>query len=261
MSELNNEDLINVAVVNNFYKEGFFGYGEAGDYQPYSLAHFLPIIIAIIMILVIYKKRNDIKASKHENTIRLIIGMICLFAELGYFWRLLYTGSADQNNPDLLKHLPLQVCEWSCIFASIMLLNKNNHFYQYCVYICLTFGILPLIFSNVISTTGPSYFRYYQYWAEHLMPIVGVFYMTFVHGYRPEKKWVLFPIIFLFSLGLVAIKANLSIKGASYFYLNYMHTIVSFLPSNQYVLLIMFALIAAIVLFPLIYFIFSKIKN
>lgn len=250
----------NVAVVNNFYKEGFFGYGEAGNYQPCTSAHFLPIIIAVVMIIIIYKKRNSIKTSKYENTIRLILGMTCLFAELGYFWRLLYTGSANPDNPDLLKHLPLQICEWSCIFATVMLINKNKHFYQYCVYICLTLGIFPLILTSIISTTGPSYFRYYQYWTEHLMPIVGIFYMTFVHGYRPEKKGIIFPIVFLVSMGLLAIQANLNIEGAAYFYLNYVHVIVPFFSSNQYVVLFVGVLVESFIFFPLIYYIFGKIK-
>lgn len=252
---------LEVAVVNNFFKEGFFGYGEIDDYKPFSLAHFLPIIIAILLIFIIYKKRNSIKTSKYENAIRLTIGMICLFAELGYFWRLLYTGSGDPRNPDLLRHLPLQICEWSCIFASIMLMNKNKYFYQYCVYVSLTLGIFPLIITNVISTTGPCYFRYYQYWTEHLMPIIGVFYMTFVHGFRPEMKGILFPIIFLVSMGLVAIQANLNIEYATYFYLNYAHYLIPFLPSNQYLMLLISILVEGFILFPLVYYIFNKIKR
>lgn len=251
---------LEVALVNEFYKDGFFGYGEFGDYKPFSMFHFLPIIIAVLIIVFIYFKRNKIRNSKHENTYRLILGLGCLFTEFGYFWRILYVGSGYSVLTNLLTKLPLQVCEWSCIFAVVMLLNKNEFFYQYCSYVCLSLGLIPLIITDVISNTGPSYFRYYQFWTEHLLPIIGVFYMSFVHGFRPKKYGLLFPVIFLSCLGIIAIQCNNHIPYASYFYLNSKYTNFSFLPKNKYALLAIMALIALFIIFPLIYKIFTKIK-
>ena len=40
-----------------FYSDGFFGYGEAGDFKYFSIAHFVPLIILAIAIVVTYLKR------------------------------------------------------------------------------------------------------------------------------------------------------------------------------------------------------------
>lgn len=45
-----------------------------------------------------------------------------------------------------------------------------------------------LITPTVITYTGPTRFRYYQFWAEHLLGYVAIFYMIFVHNMRPAIK-------------------------------------------------------------------------
>ena len=37
-----------------FYKNGFFGYGEVGDFKTFSFWHFLPIILLIAAIILTY---------------------------------------------------------------------------------------------------------------------------------------------------------------------------------------------------------------
>ena len=58
-----------------FYKTGFFGYGEKGDFKFYSFWHFLPIIILVLAIILTYIFREKIRNCKHESTIRFIIGV------------------------------------------------------------------------------------------------------------------------------------------------------------------------------------------
>ena len=58
-----------------------------------------------------------------------------------------------------------------------MVLTENKHFFDIDVFVCLTVGILPLALPAVINKTGPTYYRYYQFWLEHILPIYAVFYM------------------------------------------------------------------------------------
>lgn len=220
-----------------FFSEGFFGYGEKGNFQYFSFWHFLPIIILIAGIILTYKFRDKIRESKHEKTFRLILGMVMMFTEMAYFWRLLYIGNSDLGEHTLLTRLPFQVCEWTCIFAVLMVLTENKHFFDIDVVVCLTLGISPLLLPAVIQRTGPAYFRYYQFWLEHILPIYAVFYMMFVKGFKYDVRKVYKPIIFLLVLAMFCMYFNYKIPEATYMYLqgdDLGETITNILPKNQF---------------------------
>ncbi len=205
----------------SFYSKGFFGYGEKGNFKYWSFAHFAPVVLFAIAVYLTYRYRDSIKNWKHEENFRFILAAIMLFAEMSYFWRLLYVGSSDPPElaPDLLDKLPLQVCEWTCIFAVFMIMKKSKALYPICFYVCLTIGIFPVLTPSVITTTGPAYYRYYQYWLEHMLPPFAVLYMTFVHGFRPTKKGIASAVGFMSVLMVFALICNANIPGANYLYL------------------------------------------
>lgn len=202
-----------------FFKDGFFGYGEKGDFTYYSLAHFVPLILLALAIFLIYRFRNQIREWKGEENFRFIFAFAMLLAEMSYFWRLLYVGSSDPTEMTLLDKLPLQVCEWTCITAIFMITKKSKFLYQICFYVCLTIGIFPLLTPSVIVSTGPTYFRYYQFWLEHILPIIAVFYMTFVHGFRPKLRGIIPATAFMAVLATFAMICNFNIENANYLYL------------------------------------------
>ncbi len=202
-----------------FFKDDFFGYGEKGDFKYYSVAHFVPLILLVLSVFVIYRYRDKIYNWKHEENFRFIFAFIMFLAEMSYFWRLLYVGSSDPEEKNLLDKLPLQVCEWTCITAIFMITKKSKFLYQICFYVCLTVGLFPLLTPSVITTTGPTYYRYYQFWLEHILPIIAVFYMTFVHGFRPKLLGIVPSTAFMLVLAVFALICNANIEGANYLYL------------------------------------------
>ena len=246
-----------------FFSEGFFGYGEKGDFTYFSFWHFLPIILLIAGIILTYKFRDKIRNSKHEKTFRLIMGMVMMFAEMGYFWRLLYIGNSDLGEHTLLTRLPFQVCEWTCIFAIFMVLTENKHFFDIDVVVCLTLGITPLFMPAVIQRTGPRYFRYYQFWLEHILPIYAVFYMMFVKGFKYNVKTVYKPLIFLVILSLICMYFNAKIPEATYMYLqgdDLGEAITNMLPPTQYGRFFVFMGLG-VVLFALHFLVFFLIRR
>ena len=100
-----------------------------------------------------------------------------------------------------------------------MITKKSKALYPICFYVCLTIGIFPALTPSVITTTGPAYYRYYQYWLEHLLPPMAVFYMTFVHGFRPTKKGIIPAVAFMGTLTTLALICNANIPEANYLYL------------------------------------------
>ena len=201
-----------------FYNEGFFGYSETTLFEYFSFAHILPIILLGISIFLAYRYRERLRNWKHEDTFRSLLGVILILNEFAYYWRLLYVGNS-QDGKQLLTYLPLQVCEWTALIAGFMLLKKNKHLYDIAFYVTLTLGLIPLATPAVIMKAGFAHFRYYCFWTEHLLPIFSVFYMTFVHGFRPDYKKIYKPYAMLSIMACLAIYANLNIEGANFMYL------------------------------------------
>lgn len=218
-----------------FYSAGFFGYGEKGDFQYGSIWHLLPIVLLAAGIFFTCRYASQIRNWKHEETFRFLLAFVIMIAEMSYFWRLLYVGSSNAEEHNLMDKLPLQVCQWSAIFSVFMLTKKSRSLYDVCFYLCLTLGLIPMITPAVISRTGPRYYRYYQFWLEHLLPFYAVVYMTAVHGFVSERKKIYKPMLLLCILGAFAIPANFSYENANYLYLSASTdgaSIANLLPAN-----------------------------
>jgi hypothetical integral membrane protein (TIGR02206 family) len=72
----------------------------------------------------------------------------------------------------------------------------------------------------VITYTGPTRFRYYQFWLEHTLGYIAVFYMIFVHKMRPTIKSAVRAYVALWVLAAVAYCANRLIgPGANYLFM------------------------------------------
>ena len=204
--------------VYEYHSEGFFGYSETPIFKSFSLAHLLPIILLGIGIFLVYRFRAAFRNWKYEDAFRTVIGALLIFNECSYYWRLLYVGNS-QDGTQMMTFLPLQVCEWTAYIAAFMLIKKNKHMYDVAFYITLTLGLIPLATPAVITRVGLGHFRYYSFWIEHTLPMLGVFYMTFVHGFRPDFRKIYKPVIVLSILAALAIWANLNIPDANYMYL------------------------------------------
>ena len=163
----------------------FFGKSENIEFTNFSLAHFLPIVITAAIIFLIYHFRENIKDMKNEIAFRYIIAFTLIFSEMSYYWRLIAIPSLSPNPVD---HLPITVCGWVAVFGSYMVIGKSQTLFDICYFWALAGSIFALITPTVISYTGPTRFRYYQFWAEHLFCYIALLYMIFIHKMRPKIK-------------------------------------------------------------------------
>ena len=249
-----------------FYSQGFFGYGEPGDFKYFSLAHFIPLIILIIAIVITYMKKDILRKWKYENRARYIYAFIMMIVEMSYFWRLLYVGD-ELGSYSLLIKLPLQVCQWSLIACVFMILSKNQKLFDFCFFVCLVFGSAACLTPTVIVRTGPTYYRYYQFFLEHEMPIYAVFYMAFVHKMKPIYKDLYLTIFVLLLFAFLCVYVNNRIPGANFMYLaGYQDgivagdNIINHLPKGQYIRMALLTLITT-TLFNIHYFLWTKITS
>lgn len=240
----------------NFFKEGFFGYSDNIDFHMLSIWHILPILFMIISIILIYKYHAQIKNYKYESTIRYVVAFIMMIVEMSYFWRLLYVGSQGTDDT-MMAYLPIQMCQWGLIICIFTLLSKNQKLFSINFFITLLFAPIALIYPIVITHTGPTYYRYYQFWLEHILPIISVFYLMFVHGLKPDYKGIYRTLFVIIPLTIVCVLANKYIPTANYLYLRMN---VPLLPSSQiYKVPLLFVIVY--LLFHLMYFIFKKIDG
>lgn len=195
----------------------FFGKGDTPEFANFTLAHFLPILLMIGLIVLIWFTRDKIRACKHEKVFRYILAFALIISEMSYYWRLVGVPSLGPNPVD---HLPITVCGWVVIFASYMVIGKSKNLFDICYFWLFAGSVFALITPTVITYTGPTRYRYYQFWLEHTLGYIAVFYMIFVHGMRPTVKSAVKAYIALVVLAVIAFFANRIIgPGANYLFM------------------------------------------
>ncbi len=101
----------------------FFGKGKTEEFSNFSLAHFMPILIGIGLILLIYHFRDKLRASKFDCGFRYTLAFALIISEMSYYWRLIAIPSLGPNPVD---HLPITVCGWAVVFCSYAVIGKNQ---------------------------------------------------------------------------------------------------------------------------------------
>ncbi len=195
----------------------FFGIGTQIEFTNFSLAHFAPILVAAALIFSIYHSRDKLRTCKRESVFRYVLAFALIISEMSYYWRLI---GIPALGPNPLDHLPITVCGWAVVFCSYMVIGKNQTLFDISYFWLFAGSIFALITPTVISYTGPTRFRYYQFWAEHTLGYIAIFYMIFVHGMRPTVKSAVKSYIALCVLAVVAYLTNDYLgPGANYLFM------------------------------------------
>lgn len=195
----------------------FFGEGTQQEFCLLSFAHFAPIVVMMGLIVLIWFLKDKIRAMKREETLRYILAFALVVSEMAYYWRLV---GMPELGPNAAQNLPIAVCGWAAVFCSYMLVGKNQTLFDISYFWLLCGSVFALATPTVLTYTGPTRFRYYQFWTEHTMGYVAIFYMIFVHGMRPTVKSAIKSYLALAVLAVIAYFANAAIgNGANYLFL------------------------------------------
>ena len=195
----------------------FLGAGTEVEFTNFSFAHFAPILVLLGVIFAIYKNQDRLRQCKHEKNFRYLIAFALILSEMSYYWRLV---ALPELGPNPIDHLPITVCGWVVVFSSYMVIGKTQSLFDICYFWLFSGSIFALITPTVISYTGPTRFRYYQFWLEHTLGYVAVFYMIFVHKMRPTVKSAIRAYIGLILLAVVAYFTNRMLgPGANYLFM------------------------------------------
>ncbi|MBQ7891753.1 MAG: TIGR02206 family membrane protein [Erysipelotrichaceae bacterium] len=231
----------------------FFGAGTEIEFEIFTLAHILPIVIMFVLIYLMYRYKDTLRDSKMDMSIRYIIAFTLIISEMSYYWRLVGMPSLG---PNPVEHLPIAVCGWVAIFCSFMVIGKSQTLFDISYFWLFAGSVFALLTPAVISYTGPTRFRYYQFWIEHIGGFIAIFYMMFVHKMRPTIQSMVKSYVALVIMAIIAYNANQIIgSGANYLYMarpEAAPSILDILPPN-FVLRLCIMAFAITVLFGVAY--------
>ena len=201
--------------MENFFRH-FFGAGTEQEFALFTPAHFAPILLMIGVLYILYRYRTPLQASPFEKNIRYILGFLLIICDMSYYWRL---SAWPELSGGAVESLPIGVCTWSVIFCAFMLVGKSQRLFDITYFWLLSGSLFALLTPTPLTYCGPTRFRYYQFWMEHTLGYIAIFYMIFVHNMRPNRKSMVRSFCALLALAVFAAWVNSMIPGANYLYL------------------------------------------
>jgi hypothetical integral membrane protein (TIGR02206 family) len=231
----------------------FFGQGETEEFRIFTFAHLAPILVAAAAVYAIWHFREKIRTSRHERTFALVLAFAMIVSEMSYYWRMVGVPALE---PTPTRDLPLSVCGWALILCSYMMVTRSQSLFDVAYFWLFSASIFAVITPTTISFTGPTRFRYYQFWCVHTLGYIGIFYMMFVHKLRPTVRSIIRSASLLAVLAVIAAVANALIgEGANYLFMarpESAPSILDILPPN-YALRVGIMVLAIAALFFLAY--------
>ena len=194
----------------------FFGAGEEIEFSLFTPAHILPIAAMLAVIFLIRRNADSLRVWKHEEKLRYLLAFALIICDMSYYWRLVGIPSL-QPNP--VENLPIGVCQWAVILCSFLVIGKSQTLFDISYFWLLSGSLFALLTPTVLTYTGPGRFRYYQFWLEHTLGYIAVFYMIFVHRMRPTVRSAFKSMGALLVLAFIAYQVNCMIPGANYLYM------------------------------------------
>ena len=180
----------------------FFGEGTAPEFALFTPAHFAPILLMLAVIWLIYRNREALRGWKREESLRYILAFALIISDMAYYWRLVGVPALGANPVD---NLPIGVCGWAVIFCSFMMVGKSQRLFDIAYFWLLSGSLFALLTPTPLTYTGPTRFRYYQFWAEHTLGYIAIFYMIFVHNMRPTVRSILRSYIALVVMAVITL--------------------------------------------------------
>ena len=230
----------------------FFGAGTEPEFALFTLAHFAPVALLIAALCLLYRFREPLRHSPYEKNFRYILGFLLIICDMSYYWRF---AACPQLSGGPAETLPIGVCTWAVIFCSFMLIGKSQRLFDIVYFWLLSGSLFALITPTPLTYCGPTRFRYYQFWLEHTLGYVAIFYMIFVLKMRPNRKSPVRSFFALLALAVLAAWVNSMIPGANYLYMarpESAPSVLDILPPN-YALRIAIMAVVIIAMFGLAY--------
>lgn len=230
----------------------FFGQGTEVEFSIFTVAHLMPVLALVAALFLLHRYKDAIRNSPYETNFRYILGFALVMCDMSYYWRL---SALPQLSNGAVEHLPIGVCTWAVIFCSFMLVGKSQRLFDITYFWLLTGCLFAILTPTPLTYCGPTRFRYYQFWLEHTLGYVAIFYMIWVHHMRPNFRSLIRSYTALAAMCGLAAWVNSMIPGANYLYMarpESAPSVLDILPPN-YMLRIIVMMSVVTIMFGLAY--------
>ncbi len=194
----------------------FFGVGTEPEFALFTPAHLIPILLLFVALFLLYRYREALRSSPYEVNFRYILGFMLIICDMSYYWRL---AACPWLSEGAVANLPIGVCAWSVIFCAFMIIGKSQRLFDIAYFWLLSGSLFALLTPTPLTYCGPTRFRYYQFWLEHTLGYIAIFYMIFVLKMRPNRRSIIRSYCALIGLAALAAWVNSMIPGANYLYM------------------------------------------
>lgn len=170
-------------------------------FQSFTLAHLIPVLVLIAMIILIIIFKNELRKNKKaDKIIRYSIAITMIVMEwIHYAWVINRSGF-------MLSLLPLGLCAISMYLTAITLLMDSKSLFK----IVFPWAIIGAVMSLMIADLAYSFphFRYLHYFGNHELFLFANLYLVIVRGWRMTFRDTLKSSGILFSISIVLYLVN-----------------------------------------------------
>lgn len=177
------------------------------SFEAYTMEHFLPIIIAILIGWASIVVANRRLSERQKTILGTFLAMFPFFCIIG---RLTYVVLAGSYDPAL--DLPFFMCRFVALILPFVIYTRQRFLLGILYFWVLAGTVNAVITPDLFSNFG--HWEYILYFVYHLMLIVAIIYAACVYkfqiGWRDYRNAVLGVIVFtIFSIGInFLLKAN-----------------------------------------------------
>ncbi len=189
-----------------------FSYDYSGRFVTFSAMHIITLIIVAVVIIATVLIMRRVKDEKSRKIFRYCLAIVLFLAE-GI--RMLWLAIGGRFT--LAESLPIHICGIMIITCIILLLSKNQTFFEICFYLGISGPIQALITPD--AKFPFPHFMYFQTFIAHGGILLTVFYFIFVEKFRPKNVFALIKVAIITNLYMILILGLNYLLNSNYLFL------------------------------------------
>lgn len=150
---------------------------ELRSFDLFKLPHLAALAILVLICLSIVIGRKKLREPKADRTCRTIMFVILASQQLLY-----YIWSLSIGIP-FVKLLPLHICGFSIYLCLIALVNQDERLFSIAYFFAFSGALQALLTPSMDGYNFP-HFRFFQFFAGHILIIATALYFKIVKGYK-----------------------------------------------------------------------------
>ncbi|MCF7927011.1 MAG: YwaF family protein [Candidatus Izimaplasma sp.] len=151
--------------------------------STYTNTHALIMIsFTLVLLIGVLLFSDKLKKCAYEPQLRKVLGWILILNVLSHYIWLMSHGEFYG-----LKTIPIMFCPLSALFLGYILIKENYTLFPYVFYMGILGGFLAIIFTDILHA-GPTYYRFYNFFIQHITIVILPIYLAKAYNKFPTLK-------------------------------------------------------------------------